>query len=143
MDCRVSKIPLLLPTDEDAVYVITGASRGIGLEHARQFLEKTKAHVVCTVRKSSTIAHLQAFQEQGHSHRISIVELDTSDEDSIQVRRMEEQYCIAVRLDASKSELDFALQAAVDNVDKAHPQGIDILLNNAGTQEKVCRAVET
>lgn len=85
MDCHVSKIPVLLPTDEDAVYVVTGANRGIGLEHARQFLEKTKAHVVCTVRKSSTIKHLQAFEEQGHKHRITIVELDTSDESSIKV----------------------------------------------------------
>ena len=85
MDCHVSKISLKLPVDENAVYVVTGANRGIGLEHARQFLEKTKAHVVCTVRKSSTTKHLQAFDQQGHGHRLSIVELDTSDESSIQV----------------------------------------------------------
>lgn len=87
MDYHVSKIPKLLPTDENAVYVITGANRGIGLEHARQFLEKTKANVVCTVRKSSTVKHLQAFQEQGHSHRLLMVELDTMNENSIQVNR--------------------------------------------------------
>lgn len=87
MECHVSKIPALLPTDENAVYVITGANRGIGLEHARQFLEKTKAHVVCTVRKSSAVKHLQAFEEQGHSHRLLMVELDTMDESSIEVER--------------------------------------------------------
>lgn len=86
MDCHVSKIPKLLPTDENAVFVVTGANRGIGLEHARQFLEKTRAHVVCTVRKSSAVKHLQAFKEQGHSHRLLMVELDTMDEKSIQVK---------------------------------------------------------
>lgn len=85
MDCHVSKIPVLLPTDDNAVYVITGANRGIGLEHARQFLEKTKAAVVCTVRKSSTVKHLQAFKEQGHGHRLLLIELDTTDESSIQI----------------------------------------------------------
>jgi len=85
MDCHVSKIPQLLPADADAVFVITGANRGIGLEQVRQFIEKTKVHVVCTVRKSSKIDHLQSFARQGHSKQFSIVEMDTSDEASIQV----------------------------------------------------------
>ncbi|KAL3158101.1 hypothetical protein ABBQ32_011704 [Trebouxia sp. C0010 RCD-2024] len=117
MDCHVSKIPVLLPTDDKAVYVVTGANRGIGLEHARQFLEKTNAHVVCTVRKTSAVHHLQAFRDQGRSDRLLVVELDTTDESSI--------------------------QAAAEQVDKAYPQGIDVLLNNAGNQEALCRAVET
>ncbi|DBA76074.1 TPA: hypothetical protein ACH3X1_009819 [Trebouxia sp. C0004] len=117
MDCHVSKIPQLLPADADAVFVITGANRGIGLEQVRQFIEKTKVHVVCTVRKSSKTDHLRSFARQGHSKQFSVVEMDTSDEASI--------------------------QAAAEQVSKGHPQGIDMLLNNAGTQESVTRAIET
>lgn len=98
MDCHVSKIPQLLPTDKEAVFVITGANRGIGLEQVRQFIEKTKVHVVCTVRKTSNIEHLKSFAKQGHSKQFSIVEMDTSDEGSIQVarqsRRLSSQYAI-------------------------------------------------
>lgn len=85
MDCHVSKIPQLLPSDASAVFVITGANRGIGLEQVRQFIEKTKVHIVCTVRKTSNIKHLESFAQQGHSKQFSIIEMDTSDEASIQV----------------------------------------------------------
>lgn len=147
MDCHVSKIPVLLPTDDNAVYLITGANRGIGLEHARQFLEKTKAHVVCTVRKSSTIKHLQAFEEQGRSHRLLIVELDTTDEKSIQVAfRFIKHTALDILPDAAPMlgiSTPLLTQAAAEQVEKAHPHGLDLLLNNAGNQESVCRAVET
>ncbi len=85
MDCHVSKIPQLLPADANAVFVITGANRGIGLEQVRQFIEKTKAHIICTVRKTSNVDHLKSFAQQGHSKQFTIVEMDTSDESSIQV----------------------------------------------------------
>jgi len=39
--------------------------------------------------------------------------------------------------------MNLSLQAAAEQVSKAHPQGIDMLLNNAGTQESVTRAIET
>ena len=141
MDCHVSKIPVLLPTDDNAVYVITGANRGIGLEHARQFLEKTKAAVVCTVRKSSTVKHLQAFKEQGHGHRLLLIELDTTDESSIQV-----WHAVSMLQNAAWMLGTFILlltQAAAEQVEKAYPQGVDLLVNNAGNQESLCRAVET
>ena len=35
------------------------------------------------------------------------------------------------------------IQAAAEQVGKAFPQGIDVLVNNAGNQESLCRAVET
>ena len=84
MECHVAKIPQLLPTDDSAVYMVTGGNRGLGLEHVRQFLEKTKAHIIVTVRKESNINHLRAFAKQGHSKRFTLVYVDTSDESSIQ-----------------------------------------------------------
>lgn len=59
--------------------------RGIGLEQVRQFIEKTKAHIVCTVRKTSNINHLRSYARQGHRKRFTIIEMDASDEDSIRV----------------------------------------------------------
>lgn len=86
MECHVAKIPQLLPTDADAVFVVTGGNRGLGLEHVRQFLEKTKAHIIVTVRKSSDTQHLTAFARQGHGKRFTLVHVDASDESSIEVR---------------------------------------------------------
>ena len=147
MDCHVSKIPQLLPADAEAVFVITGANRGIGLEQVRQFIEKTKVHIVCTVRKSSKIDHLKSFAQQGHSKQFSIVEMDTSDEASIQVRYrpVDPQTAAAKKYLqlATLTGISTSLQAAAEQVSKAHPQGIDMLLNNAGKQESVTRAIET
>ncbi|KAL0021089.1 hypothetical protein WJX79_002868 [Trebouxia sp. C0005] len=92
---QISKLPTLLPTGADAIYVVTGGNRGLGLEHVRQFLEKT----------------------QGKSHRLTVVTLDLSDESSI--------------------------KEAAEQINLAHPRGIDLLLNNAGMQEPITRASET
>ena len=147
MDYHVSKIPQLLPADAEAVFVITGANRGIGVEQVRQFIEKTKVRIVCTVRKSSKIDHLKSFARQGHSKQFSIVEMDTSDEASIQVcyRTFAPQTVAAEKYLqlATLIGMSTSLQAAAEQVSKAHPQGIDMLLNNAGTQESVTRAIET
>ena len=35
------------------------------------------------------------------------------------------------------------LQAAADNIAQIHPNGIDLLLNNAGMQEPIARASDT
>ena len=84
---HVSKLPTLLPTGADAVYVVTGANRGLGLEHVRQFLEKTQAHVIATTRKNpaSDASNLRLLADQGKSHRLTVVTLDLSDESSIKV----------------------------------------------------------
>ena len=43
------------------------------------------------------------------------------------------------------SELDYELllQEAAEQINLAHPSGIDLLLNNAGMQEPITRASET
>lgn len=67
------------------MYVITGANRGLGLEHVRQFLEKTDANVVATTRCLDRAQNLQFFAEQGKEDRLMVVALDLEDEASIEV----------------------------------------------------------
>lgn len=116
---HISKLPTLLPTDAEAVYVVTGGNRGLGLEHVRQFLEKTQARVVATTTHSPTsdADNLRLLADQGKAHRLTVVTLDLSDESSI--------------------------KAAAQQISQAHPNGIDLLLNNAGMQEPITRATET
>lgn len=84
---QISKLPTLLPTDSDAVYVVTGGNRGLGLEHVRQFLEKSDAHVVATTTKDppSEAHNLKLLKDQGKGHRLTVVTLNLSDESSIKV----------------------------------------------------------
>ncbi len=84
---HISQLPTLLPTGADAVYVVTGGNRGLGLEHVRQFLEKTQAHVVATTTNNppSQANNLRLLADQGKAHRLTVVTLDLSDESSIEV----------------------------------------------------------
>lgn len=106
----------MAPINSDQVVVVTGASRGLGLEHVKQFLEKTQSKVVGTARSPAKADQLKALVQQ-YSGRLHVVALDTSDEDSI--------------------------KAAAEEVSKLFPEGFDVLLNNAGTQEGTQRALET
>ncbi|KAL3141582.1 hypothetical protein ABBQ32_004825 [Trebouxia sp. C0010 RCD-2024] len=108
--------PTVVPGTSDAVFVITGANRGLGIEHVKQFLEKTKVKIVATARQPSKADELNELVKQ-YSDRLSIIELDTSSEKSI--------------------------EAASQQVAKLHPEGVDLVLNNAGTQEPISRAIET
>ena len=92
---HISKLPTLLPTTADAVFVVTGGARGLGLEHVRQFLEKTQVQVVVTTTKkpASNAKNIRALAEQGKGHRLTVVTLDLSDEASIKVAHsLREQY---------------------------------------------------
>ena len=84
---QIAQLPTLLPTDSSAVYVVTGGNRGLGLEHVRQFLEKSDAHVVATTTKSppSEAHNLKLLKDQGKGHRLTVVTLDLSKESSIKV----------------------------------------------------------
>lgn len=84
---QIAQLPTLLPTDSSAVYVVTGGNRGLGLEHVRQFLEKSDAHVVATTTKSppSEAHNLKLLKDQGKGHRLTVVTLDLSNESSIKV----------------------------------------------------------
>ena len=83
---QIADLPTFLPTDRDAVYVVTGGNRGLGLEHVRQFLEKTDVQVVATTTKDPSEAkNLMLFKDQGKGHRLTVFTLDLSDEFSIKV----------------------------------------------------------
>ena len=67
--------------EEDRNYVVSTASRGLGLEFARQLLSRTAGHVICFSRKvdaPSLVTLKETFKT-----RISIVELDLESQPSI------------------------------------------------------------
>lgn len=70
--------------DADTVVVITGSSRGLGLNLVKGILETTDSKVVATARnvaKASALSELQAK----YPERVQLVNLDTGSEDSIKV----------------------------------------------------------
>ena len=83
--------------------LITGASRGIGLELARHYLERGDM-VLATARNLDEAADLQALAGQ-HSDRCHLLALDVTDEDAI----------VAAAAEAGR---------LID--------GLDVLINNAG-----------
>ena len=68
----------------DTVIVITGSSRGLGLEFVKHFLEYTDSKVVATARSLSKADDLRTLMTQ-YSKRLQTVTLDTSEESSIEV----------------------------------------------------------
>ncbi|BCS19626.1 SDR family oxidoreductase [Aspergillus puulaauensis] len=87
-------------------YLITGASRGIGLELARQLVESNAEITIFAAARSTTAPGFQQLLER-HPTQIIHVPLDVTSEDSIKA---------AVSLVASK----------------LNGQGLDVLINNAG-----------
>jgi NAD(P)-dependent dehydrogenase (short-subunit alcohol dehydrogenase family) len=84
-------------------YVITGASRGLGLEFVKQ-LSSTDSTIFALARNPSGAKDLQELVKQNKN--IHTFRLDATDEASI--------------------------KAAAEEVSKLAPNGIDILINNAG-----------
>ncbi len=76
--------PTVVPDSADAVFVVTGGNRGLGLEHVKQFMEKTKVKIVATARQPAKADQLNGFLKQ-YKDRLSVVELDAGDEASIEV----------------------------------------------------------
>ncbi len=70
--------------DAQSVVVITGSSRGLGLEFVRQLLQSTESHVVATARDPQKADSLTALAKQ-QPNRLKLVALDTGDESSIKV----------------------------------------------------------
>ncbi|KAG2379604.1 hypothetical protein C9374_006721 [Naegleria lovaniensis] len=63
--------------------LVTGASRGIGLEFVKQLLQKTSCHTVCaTCRNPSKAAELNELKQQ-FADRLMIETLDITADDSI------------------------------------------------------------
>ena len=70
--------------DAQSVVVITGSSRGLGLEFVRQLLDTTESHVVATARNPQKAESLTALAKQ-QPDRLTLIALDTGDESSIKV----------------------------------------------------------
>ncbi|KAL9549046.1 hypothetical protein MBANPS3_005410 [Mucor bainieri] len=83
-------------------YVVTGASRGLGLEFANQLAAKGHTVIACA-RNPGSAAGLQKLLEHKNVHAIT---MDTTDVNSI--------------------------KAAVEEMSDYAPHGIDVLINNAG-----------
>ncbi|HMU37936.1 MAG TPA: SDR family oxidoreductase [Pseudomonadota bacterium] len=64
-----------------ATVLVTGASRGIGLEFVRAFLERG-ARVIAGARNPTTASALSTLLEQ-HSEQLQVVQLDVADERSV------------------------------------------------------------
>ncbi|KAL9552883.1 hypothetical protein MBANPS3_003557 [Mucor bainieri] len=94
-------------------YVITGASRGLGLETVKQLAAKGHTVFACA-RNPDTADRLEKYVDNKH---VFAVKLDTTDYESI--------------------------KAAAEQINKMAPQGIDVLINNAGiASEKPDRVPE-
>ena len=74
----------LIPTDNTAVYIVTGGNRGLGIEHVKQFLEKTDAKIVATARQPREADELNTLSKK-YAARLAVIKLDTSSESSIEV----------------------------------------------------------
>ncbi|ORY42706.1 hypothetical protein BCR35DRAFT_273091 [Leucosporidium creatinivorum] len=89
-------------------YLITGASRGLGLEYTRQLLASSaEIKIVATARTPSTATELQKIKEFNEG-RLYILEMDVTNDESVKAA--------AATLEAS---------GFLTN-------GLDILVNNAG-----------
>ena len=97
----------------NALVVVTGANRGIGLEFCKQILAKSDGNsVVASCRDPSAATDLTALQKEMGASRLAIVALDVADEKSI----------------AKWAESLAALEPV-----KAHGGSISVVINNAGT----------
>jgi NAD(P)-dependent dehydrogenase (short-subunit alcohol dehydrogenase family) len=71
--------------DPLAVFVVTGASRGIGLEFVKQLVDRTKGTVVACCRSPESATVLQEFTAGlEDSSRVQIIALDVEDQKSIE-----------------------------------------------------------
>jgi NAD(P)-dependent dehydrogenase (short-subunit alcohol dehydrogenase family) len=93
-----------------AAYLITGASRGIGLELTKQLLQLPASQVgkVIAITRSSDCSSLKRLLDQ-HPDRIIHIVASVDDTESIE-------------------------KAVVDVKSKLGAQGLDVLVNNAGIQ---------
>ena len=97
----------------NALVVVTGANRGIGLEFCKQILAKSDGNsVVASCRDPSAATDLNALQKEMGASRLAIVALDVADEKSI----------------AKWAEGLASLEPV-----KAHGGSISVVINNAGT----------
>ena len=71
--------------DPDAVFVVNGASRGIGLQFVKSLLQRTEGTVVACCRSPNSATALNELVESfDDPSRIVVVPLDLEDQDSIE-----------------------------------------------------------
>jgi len=96
------------------IYVVTGTSRGIGLELVTQLLARGD-HVVATARKPDESTGLQELAKT-HKDSLKTVQMDIQDAESI--------------------------KAAAKIIGDKYPNGVDVLINDAGINSPFQRACE-
>lgn len=97
-------------TDPGAVFVVQGASRGIGLELVRLLLQRTVGTVVATCRSpiGTSAAGLRSLQQEqaekqkqrGHPSRLHVIPLDLEQQGSAQLAAADIQSLGGGRVDA-------------------------------------------
>ena len=70
-------------TDPNAVFVVTGASRGMGLAFVQALLQQTQGTVVACCRSPHTAEQMHSLAVD-HKHRLDIVALDLQDQASVE-----------------------------------------------------------
>lgn len=68
--------------DSDAIFVVNGSSRGIGLQFVISLLDRTKGKVIACCRSPSTTTELNKIATE-YPDRIQILPLDVEDQSSI------------------------------------------------------------
>ena len=69
-------------SDVNAVFVVSGASRGIGLQFVSSLLERTKGKIIACCRSPATAEQLNYIASQ-HTGRIEVLPLDLEDQSTI------------------------------------------------------------
>lgn len=70
--------------DASAIFVVTGASRGIGLQFVKSLLERTKGKVVACCRSPETAQQLAEVRAMWSTNRVDVVSLDLEQQSSIE-----------------------------------------------------------
>jgi NAD(P)-dependent dehydrogenase (short-subunit alcohol dehydrogenase family) len=100
-----------MTSSRSLTYVITGASRGLGLEFVKQ-LAATDSAIFALARNPNDAKNLQDLVKQNKNiHTVKMDQADEADEASI--------------------------KAAAEEVAKLAPNGVDILINNAAGNSNV------
>mmetsp|Transcript_7372 Transcript_7372/g.13983 ORF Transcript_7372/g.13983 Transcript_7372/m.13983 type:complete len:413 (-) Transcript_7372:92-1330(-) len=84
---EISDDALIRNEDRNAIFVVTGASRGIGLQIVKDLIERTKGTIIACCRDPVSAKNLELFKlslPQETSMRISIQKLDLEDQSSIE-----------------------------------------------------------
>lgn len=82
-------------SDPDAVFVVSGASRGIGLQYCKSLLSRTSGKIVACVRDPDNVSSSLTDLINSHSEsRLDIVPLDVTSQDQVDraAAHMESQY---------------------------------------------------